>query len=171
MPQRKPTSQRYKELLGLDGTTGEYTGDLSNDCRKLIEQALDKIRNKTDKQYEEELTQLAQKKLTRDRRKLEELAKRSCPDPSVDREISGGHVITNSDTALLELLGKAIDHPAVTEAVSELSPVPASELEVKHGLLDVRAPRSRSGHYLQTGLETTRRADGWQRPPISCSWP
>ena len=49
-------------------------------------------------------------------------------------------MITNSDTALLELLGKAIDHPAVTEAVSELSPVPANELEVKYGLIDVRAP-------------------------------
>jgi len=75
--------QRYKELLGLDGASGEYTGELSDDCRERIEQALDKIRNKTDKQYEEELAQLARKKLKRDRRKLEDLVETNCPDPSV----------------------------------------------------------------------------------------
>lgn|SRR6185369_3116918 len=48
-------------------------------------------------------------------------------------------LLTSSHSTLIDLLGKPIDHPAVTQAVSELSAVPASALPVQHSRVHVRA--------------------------------
>ena len=71
--------KRYERLLGLDGSPGEYDQDLTDKCRELIQQALDKIRNKSDKDYEDGLTQVARKKLDTDR-KFKAFVKANCPD-------------------------------------------------------------------------------------------
>src|SRR4051812_9488576 len=54
--------------------------------------------------------------------------------------MTGGYVMTHSTKTWLALLGKRIDDPEVTAALAELSAVPARELEVDHGLIDVCAP-------------------------------
>lgn len=55
---------RYEQLLGLNGNTPTYQGtDIDDACKQRIIEALAKIRNKTDQQYETELRQSVTKRM------------------------------------------------------------------------------------------------------------